>query len=201
MDNSQDENKLTNKLQQDIIKIEGEKIFLNPFFYCVRLDKETNKWLKDLGQIKQSKIIQNRNRFYPELEWENLSHKEKLIKDSTIEMLLKTLDIIITFHPQLNAKQFFLVERKLILSKKLVLEKWVNKFFDKRAKLLLNEKRKLNREKIYNSWKNWFYIKQTQKALYPIFVIILIAALLGWIAGVSNNSCNPYFESTLNNQI
>ena len=39
----------------------------------------------------------NRNRFYPEIEWADLSHEQKLIKDATVEMFLKTLELIIHF--------------------------------------------------------------------------------------------------------
>ena len=56
------------------------------------------------------------------------------------------------------------------------------------------------REDYINNLRTWFSIKETQKALVPVFVIILISALFGWFAGISKNSCNPYFESTIINK-
>ena len=65
----------------------------------------------------------------------------------------------------------------------------------KNEKLLLNEKRKLKRAVFISDWQKWLSLKETRKLIMPVFVIILISALLGWFAGISQNSCNPYFES------
>ena len=59
------EKKLSNPLQQDIVKISGKQIFINPFLYWRRFDENTNRWLRELGQMSESQIQANRNRFYP----------------------------------------------------------------------------------------------------------------------------------------
>ena len=134
------EKKITNRLQQDLVKIAGKTIFINPFLYWRRFDENTNRWLRELGQMSEDQIQSNRNRFYPEIEWADLSHEQKLIKDATVEMFLKTLELISTFHPYLSAGQLLEIERKLAIIKKIPFEKWVTKSFAKKAKLLENEK-------------------------------------------------------------
>ena len=188
-------------LQQDIIKINGEKIFINPFLYSRKFDEKTKIWLRNSGQISQSKIDLNRSRFYPELNWEILSLNEKLLKDTTIELFLKTLEIIKIFHPNLKLEELLEVENQLIYYKKIAFEKWARKDFIKKNRLLIKEQRKLKREKFLNNWYKWLALKETQKVLIPMFVIILISALIGWFAGISKNSCNPYFEGYSSNQI
>ena len=106
-------------LHQDIIKINGTKIFINPFLYSRKFDEKTNKWLRESAQISQSRINLNRSRFYPELNWQILSSNEQLIKNNTIEMFLKTVEIIKTFHPDLNSEELCEVERQLIFNKKI----------------------------------------------------------------------------------
>ena len=187
--------------QQDIIKINDKKIFINPFLYLRKLDEKSKSWLREPGQISKKRIELNRSKFYPQVNWETLSLNEKLIKASTIELLLKTMDIIKVFHPNLNSEKLLEVERQLIHYKRISFEKWSKRYFIKKDKLLLKEKRKLEREDFVYIWKNWFFLKETQRLLIPVFVIILISALLGWFAGISKNSCNPYFESISNNQI
>ena len=186
---------------QDIIKVNGKKIFINPFLYFRQLDHKTKKWLRESGQFSKSIISSNRSKFYPELNWEILSLNEKLLKDNSIELFLKTIQIINSLNPNLNSKELLEVEKQLIFYKKNAFEKWSRKYFLNKDKLLLKEKRKLERANFITTWKRWFSLKETQKLLLPIFVIMLISALLGWFAGISKNSCNPYFESNMNNQI
>ena len=188
-------------LQQDIIKINGKKIFINPFLYSSKFDEKTKEWLKEPGQIDKSKIYLNRNKFYPELNWEILSSNEKLLKDNTIELFIKTIQIIKTFNPNLNSKQLLEVEKQLIYYKKISFEKWSRKSFLKQHRSLINEKRKLERTNFMNNWQKWLSLKETKKLFIPFFVIILLSILLGWFAGLSKNSCNPYFESSRVNQI
>ena len=69
--------------------------------YWRRFDENTNRWLREPGQMSEDQIQANRNRFYPEIEWVDLNHEQKLIKDATVEMFLKTLELISTFHPYL----------------------------------------------------------------------------------------------------
>ena len=187
-------------LEQDIIKINGKRIFINPFLYSKKFDEKTKIWLREFGQIPKSKIDLNRSKFYPDLNWEILSLKEKLVKDNTIELFLKTIQIIKTINPNLNYDQLLEVEKQLIHYKKISFEKLTRKYFLKKDRLLLREKRKLERINFINKWQQWFALHKTQKLLLPVFVIILLSALIGWFAGISKNSCNPYFESNNINQ-
>ena len=65
--------------------------------YWRRFDENTNRWLREPGQMSEEQIHTNRNRFYPEIEWADLSHEQKLVKDATVEMFLKTLELMIHF--------------------------------------------------------------------------------------------------------
>ena len=195
------ENKITNHLQQDVVKISGKTIFINPFLYWRRFDENTNRWLREPGQMSEEQIQPNRNRFYPEIDWADLSYEEKRIKDATVEMFLKTLDLISTFHPYLNSGQLLEVERKMAITKKVPFEKWVTKSFAKKARVLENEKRKFQRERFIRSWKEWIFLENTQQAILPIIVIIFNSSFIGWSLGISKNSCNPYFEQNLDQSI
>ena len=191
------ERKITNHLQQDVVKVSGKKVFINPFLYWRRFDQNTNRWLRELGQMSDDQIRTNRNRFYPEIDWADLSHEQKLIKDATVEMFLKTLELISTFHPYLSPGQLLEVERKLSIIKKVPFEKWVTKSFAKKARLLEIEKRKFQRERFINSWREWFSLENTRQAIFPFIVMIFISSFIGWSLGISNNSCNPYFEQDI----
>lgn len=194
-------NKIRNHLRKDVIKIDRKTVFINPFLYGRRFDKNTHIWLRELGQISLKKISSNRNRFFPELDWNDLSEEEKLIKDATVEMFIKTLELITVFHPQLNSEQLLEVERKMLIQKKISFEKWVKKSFAKKARIALNEKRKFQRNKLIRSWKEWLSLENTQQAFLPIIVVIFISLFLGWSFGISKNSCNPYFEENLDQSI
>ena len=189
--------KITNHLKQDVIKISGKTIFINPFLYWRRFDENTNRWLRELGQMSEDQIQRNRNRFYPEIEWADLSNDQILIKDGTIEMFLKTLELISTFHPYLSSGQLLEVERKMAITKKIPFEKWVIKSFAKKRRLLENEKRKFQRERFFSGWTEWFSLENTRQAILPLIVMIFISSFVGWSLGISNNSCNPYFEQDI----
>ena len=191
------ERKITNHLQQDVVKVSGKKIFINPFLYWRRFDDNTNRWLRAPGQMSEDQIERNRNSFYPEIEWANLSHEQKLVKDGTVEMFLKTLELINTFHPYLTYGQLLEVERKMAIIKKIPFEMWVTKSFAKKARLLENEKRKFQRDRFFSSWREWFSLENTQKAILPLIVTIFISSFIGWSLGISKNSCNPYFEQNI----
>ncbi len=191
------ENKLSSKLQKDIIKIDGKTIFINPFLYWRRIDKKTDKWLRDPWQIDNSQIKPNRKRFYPEVDWDSISEDQKILKDATIEMFLKTLELIANFHPHLNSRQLLEVERKISITKKCSFEKWVQQSFLKKAKEKLREKRKFERMKYIGRWKDWFSLEETHKAFLPAIIMLLLFSFLGWSAGISQNSCNPYFENSV----
>tara|TARA_B100000886_G_scaffold325640_1_gene271379 strand:- start:44 stop:649 length:606 start_codon:yes stop_codon:yes gene_type:complete len=194
-------NKISNHLQQDIVKIAGKTIFINPFLYWRRFDENTNRWLREPGQMSEDQISPNRNRFFPELDWDDLDNEEKMIKDATVEMFLKTLDLISTFHPQLNSGQLLEVERKMAVTKKQSFEKWVKKSFAKKNKAALNEKKKFLRDRFISSWREWLSLENTQKAILPVIVFLFISSFIGWSLGVSKNSCNPYFEPNLDQSI
>ena len=195
------ENKISRHLQQDVVKIAGKTIFINPFLYWRRFDENTNRWLRELGQMSEEQIQLNRNRFYPEIDWADLSQDQMLIKDASVEMFLKTLELISTFHPQLNSGQLLEVERKMAITKKLPFEKWVQKSFAQKARAKEREKRKFLRDRFISNWKEWLILENTQQALPPIIIVIFISAFVGWSAGVSKNSCNPYFEQNLEESI
>ena len=198
---SKQENKLSSKLQKDIIKIGGKKIFINPFLYCRRIDENTNRWLREPGQMSEKQIKPNRNRFYPELDWNSLSEDQKVLKDATIEMFLKTLELISSFHPDLNSGQLLEVERKMSITKTYSFEKWVHQFFAKKARKQLKEKRKFERIKFVRTWKEWLSLEETHKALLPVIILVFLSSFIGWSAGISQNSCNPYFESSMEGKI
>ncbi len=191
------ERKIANHLQQDVVKISGKTIFINPFLYWRRFDENTNRWLRELGQMSDDQIQLNRSRFYPEIEWNDLSHEQKRIKDATVEMFLKTLELINTFHPYLSAGQLLEIERKMAIIKKIPFEKWVTKSITKKARLLEKEKRKFQRERFFSSWREWFSLENTQQAILPLIVTIFISSFIGWSLGISKNSCNPYFEQNI----
>ena len=195
------DNKISNHLQQDVVKIAGKTIFINPFLYWRRFDENTNRWLREPGQMSEEQIQPNRNRFYTEIDWADLSQDQKLVKDASVEMFLKTLELISTFHPQLNSGQLLEVERKMAITKKLPFEKWVTKSFAKEARAEENEKRKFKRDRFIRSWKEWLSLENTQQALLPIIFVIFVSAFIGWSTGVSKNSCNPYFEQNLDQSI
>ena len=195
------DNKISNHLQQDVVKIGGKTIFINPFLYWRRFDENTNRWLREPGQMSEEQIQPNRNRFYPEIDWSDLTQDQKLVKDASVEMFLKTLELISTFHPQLNSGQLLEVERKMAITKKLAFEKWVKKSFAKKARAEENEKRKYQRDRFIRSWREWLSLENTQQAILPIIVIVFISAFIGWSSGVSKNSCNPYFEQNLDQSI
>ena len=194
-------NKLSHELQKDIIKIGGKIVFLNPFLYLRRIDQNTNKWFREPGQIVEKQIRPNRNRFYPDVDWESLNEDQVALKDGTIEMFLKTLELISTFHPDLNSGQLLEVERKMLMSKKYFFEKWVQQTFVKKANAQLREKRKLERIKFIIKWKEWLSLKETHNAFLPIIIMIFLSSFIGWSAGISQNSCNPYFEDSLKSKI
>ena len=195
------EKKITNHLQQDVVKLSGKSIFINPFLYWRRFDENTNRWLREPGQMSEDQIKPNRNRFYPEIDWEDLSYEQKQIKDGTIEMFLKTLELISTFHPNLSSGQLLEVERKMAITKKTSFEKWVIKSFAKKAKVLENEKKSFQRERFIRGWKEWLILENTRKAILPIIVMIFISSFVGWSLGISKNSCNPYFEENLDSPV
>ena len=189
------------RLQHDSINLAGKTIFINPFLYWRRLDSNTDRWLREPGQIAEDQIMLNRRRFYPEIDWSFLEEEERKIKDASIEMFLKTLDLISTFHPDLTAGQLLEVERKMSVTKKLAFERWGGKSCQKQFHLETKEKRRFARERFLREWKEWLDLETTQKAFLPLVAICFLSLFGGWSLGFSSNSCTPYFSSAENVRI
>ena len=67
---------LQRRLQQDSIRLAGKRVYINPFLYWRRFDSNTDRWLREPGQLSEEQIALNRARFYPELDW-NLLNEEQ----------------------------------------------------------------------------------------------------------------------------
>ena len=63
--------------KQDIIRIDGKRIVINPFLYLRKFDQKSKRWLREPGKISKSRIELNRSKYYPEINWEILSLNEK----------------------------------------------------------------------------------------------------------------------------
>ncbi len=187
---------LSRRLQKDSITISGKVIYINPFLYWRRFDSNTDRWLREPGQLGEELISMNRARFYPEVDWSFLKDEERVIKDAAIEMFLKTLDLICTFHPDLTAGQLLEVERKMAVTKKRSFERWVEKSFRKKLNQASRERNRFARERLVRGWREWLTLETTHQALFPFAVIIMMSIFGGWSLGISKNSCTPYFPSS-----
>ena len=139
---------LQRRLQQDSIELAGKTIYLNPFLYWRRFDANTDRWLREPGQLNEDQITTNRVRFYPEVVWDSLSDEERAIKDGSVEMFLKSLELISTFNPELTAGQLLELERKMAVTKKKAFEHWVGKSLRRRSQEEKAEKRQRLKEEI-----------------------------------------------------
>ena len=182
---------LQRRLQQDSILLAGKTIYINPFLYWRRFDSNTDRWLREPGQLGEDQIRINRRRFYPELDWNFLDEEEKELKDASVEMFLKSLDLISTFHPDLSAGQLLEVERKMAVTKKIAFERWVAKSFRRRFQQESREKQRFARERFWRSWKEWMGLETTQKAVGPFVALLVLAGFGGWSIGVSNINSSP----------
>ncbi len=186
---------LSRRLQKDSITISGKVIYINPFLYWRRFDNNTDRWLREPGQLGEDQINLNRARFYPEVDWSYLNDEERIIKDAAVEMFLKTLELISTFHPDLTAGQLLEVERKMAVTKKRSFEVWVEKSFKKKINQASRERNRFARERFLRSWREWLTLETTHQAFLPLTAIIVISIFGGWSIGISNNSCTPYFPN------
>ncbi len=134
----------------------------------------------------------NRKRFYPELDWDELDQEESLIKDAAVEMFLKSLELIGTFHPELNSAHLLEVERKMAVTKKRSFERWVEKSFRRRFKQEARERQRFARERFCRSWIEWLSNETTHQAVVPLFTVVVLAGFGGWSLGIANNSCTPF---------
>jgi len=190
---------LDRRLQHDSIQFSGKTVYLNPFLYWRRFDSKLDRWLREPGQLGEDQIRVNRLRFYPELNWDYLEEEERNIKDGAVEMFLKSLELIGTFHPELSSGQLLEVERKMAITKKRAFEKWVEKSFRRRLNQEMQEKQRLARERFLREWREWLSQETTHKALLPFVAICFLSLFGGWSLGMSNNSCTPYFNSVEQN--
>ena len=179
---------LQRRLQQDSILVGGKTVYLNPFLYWRRFDANTDRWLREPGQLPEEQIQANRLRFYPELDWTLLDDQERPIKDGAVEMFLKTLELISTFNPELTPGQLLEVERKMAVTKKRPFERWVERALQRRQKLSLRERRRFDRERFLRGWGEWLALDTTRQALLPLSLALVLAGSTGWWLG-SQNFC------------
>lgn len=171
---------LQRRLQQDSIQLAGKVIYLNPFLYWRRFDANTDRWLREPGQLDEEQVQTNRLRFYPELEWELLSEEDRVIKDGAVEMFLKSLDLIGTFNPELTPGQLLEVERKMAVTKKRAFERWVAKALKRRLQQEVGERRRFDRERLLRDWSEWMLLPVTRQALLPFSALLVLAVGGGW---------------------
>ena len=178
---------LQRRLQQDSILVGGKTVYLNPFLYWRRFDANTDRWLREPGQLPEEQIQANRLRFYPELDWSLLDDQERPIKDGAVEMFLKTLELICTFNPELNPGQLLEVERKMAVTKKKAFERWVERALRRREQQGLRERRRFDRERTLRAWSEWLALDVTRQALVPLASILVLAVAAGWWWGSQQN--------------
>jgi len=171
---------LQRRLQQDSIQLAGKVVYLNPFLYWRRFDANTDRWLREPGQLPEDQIVTNRLRFYPELDWELLSDEERTVKDGAVEMFLKSLELISTFNPDLTPGQLLEVERKMAVTKKRPFERWVGKALRRRLQQEVNERRRFDRERLLRDWGEWMLLPVTRQALLPLSALLVLAVGAGW---------------------
>ena len=183
---------LQRRLHQDSIQLAGQTIYINPFLYWRRFDSNTDRWLREPGQLGEDQITLNRSRFYPEVDWTDLDEDDSAIKDASVEMFLKSLELISTFHPELNAGQLLEVECKMAVTKKRAFERWVEKSFRRRWNEESKERKRFERERFWRSLSEWGRHETTQKAVVPFVAAVFISGFTGWSLGVSNVTCPPF---------
>lgn len=175
---------LQRRLQQDSILVGGKTVYLNPFLYWRRFDANTDRWLREPGQLSEEQIQANRLRFYPELDWMLLEEEERPIKDGAVEMFLKTLELISTFNPDLTPGQLLEVERKMAVTKKKAFERWVERALNRRGKQALRERRRFDRDRTLREWGEWLALEATRRAALPFSLALVLVGAGGWWLGV-----------------
>ena len=178
---------LQRRLQQDSILLGGKTIYLNPFLYWRRFDANTDRWLREPGQLQEDQIISNRSRFYPELDWELLDPDEAAAKDGAVEMFLKSLELISTFNPELTSGQMLEVERKMAVTKKRAFERWVVRSLRRREKVEEKARRRFDRERNLRAWMEWLALDVTRQAVLPLAALLAVAVAGGWWWGSQQN--------------
>jgi hypothetical protein len=185
---------LQRRLQQDSIQLGGKTIYLNPFLYWRRFDANTDRWLREPGQLGEEQIQANRSRFYPEVAWDLLSEEERTAKDGAVEMFLKSLELISTFNPELTAGQLLEVERKMAVTKKRAFEHWVARSLRRREQEEARERRRFDRDRSLRAWQEWIGLEVTRQALLPMAAVVVLAVAAGWLWG-SQQACRGSLDS------
>ena len=180
---------LQRRLQQDSIQLGGRTIYLNPFLYWRRFDSNTDRWLREPGQLTEDQIGTNRSRFYPELDWSGLDDHQTAVHDGAVEMFLKSLELISTFHPELGSGQMLEVERKMTITKKRAFERWVEKALMRRSREENREQRRFERSRFWRAWREWCAMETTHKAVVPLVMLMVLSAVVGWSIGAGQSSC------------
>ena len=180
---------LQRRLQQDSIQLGGRTIYLNPFLYWRRFDSNTDRWLREPGQLTEDQITANRSRFYPELDWGQLDDHATAVHDGAVEMFLKSLELISTFHPELGSGQMLEVERKMTITKKRAFERWVDKAIRRRQRDETREHRRFERSRFWRAWREWILLDTTQKALVPVVMLMVLSGVMGWSLAADRAAC------------
>ena len=180
---------LQRRLQQDSIQLGGRTIYLNPFLYWRRFDSNTDRWLREPGQLTEDQITANRSRFYPELDWGQLDDHATAVHDGAVEMFLKSLELISTFHPELGSGQMLELERKMTITKKRAFERWVDKAIRRRQRDETRENRRFERSRFWRAWREWILLDTTQKALVPIAMLMVLSGVMGWSLAADRSVC------------
>ena len=180
---------LQRRLQQDSIQLGGRTIYLNPFLYWRRFDSNTDRWLREPGQLTEDQITANRSRFYPELDWRQLDDHATVVQDGAVEMFLKSLELISTFHPELGSGQMLEVERKMTITKKRAFERWVDKAIRRRQRDETREHRRFERSRFWRAWREWILLDTTQKALVPVVMLMVFSGVMGWSLAPDRSDC------------
>ena len=175
------------RLQQDSIQFGAKTVYLNPFLYWRRFDANTDRWLREPGQLMEEQILTNRARFYPEVNWDLLDRDERDAKDGAVEMFIKSLELISTFNPELTAGQLLEVERKMAVTKKQSFERWVARALKRRLNEEHKARRRFDRERSWLAWMEWISLDVTRQALVPLASLLVIAVAGGWWWGSQQN--------------
>ena len=175
------------RLQQDSIQFGSKTVYLNPFLYWRRFDANTDRWLREPGQLMEEQILTNRARFYPEVNWDLLDKDERDAKDGAVEMFIKSLELISTFNPELIAGQLLEVERKMAVTKKQSFERWVARALKRRLNEEHKARRRFDRERSWLAWMEWLSLDVTRQALVPLASLLVIAVAGGWWWGSQQN--------------
>lgn len=180
---------LHRRLQQDSILLAGKTVFLNPFLYWRRFDANTDRWLREPGQLPEEQILANRLRFYPELDWDSLEPEERQVHEGAVEMFIKSLELITTFNPELTSGQLLEVERKMAITKKKAFERWVERALRRREQQVSRDRRRFDRERWVREWSEWLALPSTRVALLPLTGVLVLAVAAGWWLG-SHRFCS-----------